>query len=185
MMTRVVSLTLAALVVAAGLVRAQSDGISVTPILAGGSVAAGFAAGPVVGPDVRTLVESGLVVTLTFVVDLKRPATGWIDRTVRSESVSASIKFDTLSGSYQVSRSQQGHVTFSDRTREFGEARDWATTFERIPLATDAALDPNDDYYIEVRASVSPRRTFSLWPSLWPFASADASVGRAAFTVIR
>ena len=79
-----------------------------------------------------------------------------------------------------VSRLHDGHVTWSDRTRDFTEARDWAGTFERIALATPADLDSNGDYYIDVRMSASPRRTFTLWP----FGS-DVRSGRAEFTFIR
>lgn len=179
---RLVRVIVAAAWLASAPARAQTgDGIEVRPILADGRVAAGFVAGAAVGPDVRALVESGLVVTLAFVVELKRPASVWLDRTIHSESVTSSIKFDTLSGTYHVSRMQQGHVTFSDRTREFAEARDWAATFERVPLAGEGVLDPNADYYVEVRMSTRPRRTFSLWP----FAGTDDRVGRATFTFIR
>jgi hypothetical protein len=159
---------------------AAGDGIVVTPVVADGTVAVSLAAAPAVGSDTRALVESGLLVTLRFVVDLKRPSIWW-DRTVRSQTVSSAIKLDTLTGMYHVSRLQDGHVTWSDRTRTFAEARDWSATFERIPLATQADLDSNGEYYIEVRMTTSPRRTFSLWP----FFGADARTGRADFTFIR
>ena len=157
-----------------------TDGITVTPIVSGGAVSVSFAAGAAIGTDVRSLVESGLLVTVTFAIDLRKPASVWWDRTVRSQVVASTIKLDTLSGMYHVSRLHDGHVTWSDRTRDFTEARDWAGTFERIALATPADLDSNGDYYIDVRMSASPRRTFTLWP----FGS-DVRSGRAEFTFIR
>jgi hypothetical protein len=157
-----------------------ADDLKVTAAVTGGAVSASFTAGPAVGSDIRPLVDSGLSVTLTFTVDLKRPATAWWDRTVHRELVASTIKFDTLSGTYHVSRLQQGHVVWSDRVKEFAEAREQATTFEGIPLPTAAPLDANAEYYIEVRMTTSPRRTFGIWPF-----SADAAAGRATFTFIR
>lgn len=154
--------------------------IRVTPIVTAGAVAASFVAAPALGADTRAVVESGLLVTLTFAVELKRPATGWWDRVIHSETVSSSIKLDTLSGTYLVSRTLQGHVAWSDRTKDFAQARDWATTFERVPLVRDAALDLNAEYYVEVRMTSSPRRTFSLWPF-----GGDERTGRADFTFIQ
>lgn len=175
-----VAVVLVTVTLAAALAAQNGDAVKVTPVVADGAVSVSFEASNALGGDTRAVVESGLLVTLTFVVDLKRPATGWWDRTVRSEVVSSTVKLDTLSGSYHVSRMHQGHVTWSDRTRAFTEARDWSTTFERVPLATQTDLDPNAEYYIEVRMTASPRRTFSLWPF-----GTDARTGRAAFTFIR
>jgi hypothetical protein len=180
MTVRVLALVFGTFALAAGVPAQETEAIKVTPIVADGVVAVSIDAAAAVSADTRAVLESGLLVTLTFVLDLKRPVSGWWDRTVRSQIVSSTIKLDTLSGSYQVSRMHEGHVTWSDRTRNFTEARDWSTRFERVPLATHADLDPNAEYYIEVRMTTSPRRTFSLWPF-----GADAETGRAGFTFIR
>lgn len=159
---------------------APADEIRVTPVIADRTVAASFAAGAALGADVREVVQSGLLMTLTFVVELRRPSGTWWDRTVGTTTVSSSIKFDNLSGIYQVSLMQDDHVTWSKQTKDFTEAREWLTSFDRVVLATDAALEPNADYYIRVRMRTSPRRTFPLWP--W---GTDEATGRADFTFIR
>ena len=69
---------------------------------------------------------------------------------------------------------------FGRQTKDFAEAREWLTSFARVVLATDAALEPNADYYIRVRMRTSPRRTVPLWP--W---GTDDGTGRADFTFIR
>lgn len=154
--------------------------IRVTPVIADGTVAASFSAGAALPSDARDVVESGLLVTLTFTVDLKRPATGWWDQTVGSRVVASSVKFDNLNRTYHVSRLQDDHVIWSDRTKDFAEARGWLTTFERVQLASDDQLQPNAEYYVRVRMRASPRRTFPFWP--W---NTDDGVGRADFTFIR
>lgn len=153
--------------------------IRVTPVVANGHVAVSFAAPGALGAEARELVQSGLLMTLTFVVDLKKPSAAWLDRTVAQVTVSSSVKFDNLTGVYHVSRMREGHVIWSERTREFAEARTHLTAFERVRVAEDEALQPNADYYIRVRMRASPRRTFPLWP--W---TPDDASGRAAFTFI-
>ncbi|MEO8484352.1 MAG: DUF4390 domain-containing protein [Acidobacteriota bacterium] len=161
--------------------RASVGDIRVTPIIADGRVAASFIATPSFGDDAQAVVQSGLLLTMTFSVDLKRPSGFWWDHTVGSATVAASVKFDTLTGVYQVSKSQDGQVTWSERTDDLPHAREWMTRFDRVPLATGDRLEPNADYYVQVRMRASPRRTFSLWP----FFGADDSVGRADFTFLR
>ncbi|MEO7890942.1 MAG: DUF4390 domain-containing protein [Vicinamibacterales bacterium] len=154
--------------------------IRVTPVVAEHQVAASFAAPAAFTEDAHAVVQSGLLLTFTFVVELRRPSGLWWDRTVSAVTVGSTAKFDNLTGVYQISKLQDGHVTWSDRTADLTEARTWMTTFDRVPLAAEKQLEPNGDYYIHVRMRASPRRTFSLWP--W---TGDDSAGRADFTNIR
>jgi hypothetical protein len=159
---------------------AVASDIQVTPIVADGRVSASFAAAGAFTDDVRALIRTGLLVTLTYTVDLRRPSTIWLDPTLGTVTVASSVKFDNLTGVYQVNKLQDGHVTWSERTSADADVRQWMTVFERIPVAGADALEPNGDYYVQVRMQMSPRRTFSLWP--W---SSDPASGRAAFTYIR
>jgi Domain of unknown function (DUF4390) len=180
-MSRGTAVALLVALVATGTVRAWTDSIRVTPIIADGRVAASFSATPSFGEDAQVVVQSGLLLTMTFTVELKRPSSVWWDRTISSAVVAASVKFDTLTGVYQVSKSQDGQVIWSERTEDLGHVRDWMTKFDRVPLATGDRLEPNADYYVQVRLRASPRRTFSIWP----FFGSDDGVGRADFTFLR
>lgn len=153
--------------------------IRVTPVVANGHVTVSFAAPGALGAEARELVQSGLLMTLSFVLDLKKPSAAWLDRTVAQVTVSSSVKFDNLTGVYHVSRMREGHVIWSERTREFADVRTQLTAFDRVRVAEDAVLQPNAEYYIRVRMRASPRRTFPLWP--W---TPDDASGRAAFTFI-
>ncbi len=179
MKTWVAGIVAGAMFGATALYAAGGD-IRVTPVLAEGVVAVSFNAAAAADAELRPVVESGLLLTLTFTVELKRPANMWWDRTVAHQTVGASVKFDNLTGVYQVSRTEGGHVTWSDRTRDFAEARQWLTTFDRVKLSAGDGLEPSSDYYILVRMRTSPRRTFPLWP--W---TPDDGAGRADFTFIR
>lgn len=167
-------------VAAVALLPIEPGEIRVTPVVANGSVSVSFSASAALGPDARELVQSGLLMTLTFIVDLKKPSAAWIDRDVAQVVLASSVKFDNLTGVYHVSRMREGQVIWSERTSEFAESRAWLTTFDHVRVAGNGDLQPNADYYIRVRMRASPRRTFPLWP--W---SADDGSGRAEFTFIR
>jgi hypothetical protein len=154
--------------------------IKVTPVVADGQVSVSFTAPGAIGPAMHELVQSGLLMTLAFTIDLKQASSAWFDRGLAQVSVSSSVKFDNLTGVYHVSRMRDDHVFWSERTSDFVKARAELTTFDRIALATDRQLQPNAEYYVQVRMRASPRRTFPLWP--W---TSDDSSGRASFTFIR
>jgi hypothetical protein len=160
---------------------ASSTGdIHVTPIVAEGHVTVSFTAGASFGDDARAVIQSGLPMTMTFSIDLKRPSGFWWDRTVGSVTVAAAVKLDTLTGVYQVSKSQDGQVMWSQRTNDLDSVREWMTTFDRVPVSTGDRLEANADYYVQVRLRASPRRTLSLWPF-----GGDDGAGRADFTFLR
>ena len=171
------------LTAAVGISAAQTGDIRVTPLVAGGEVSASFVAPAAFTDDARAVLESGLLLTFRFTVELRRPTGLWWDRTIREVSAGSSVKYDTLTGSYHVSRAVAEHVVWSDRTMDLAQAKAWMTTFDRVPLASAAQLEPNVDYYIRVSLRASPRRTFTVWP-LWPFGGDDGA-GRADFTNIR
>lgn len=167
-------------VVLGGALLAAVEGIQVTPVVADGQVSASFTAPAAFDSDVQDVIRSGLLLTFTFTLELRRPATVWLDPLLGTSTVAASVKYDNLTGVYQVSKLKDGRVFWSDRTQEAAQVRTWVTNFERVALTTQEPLEPNVDYYIRVRMQTSPRRTFPLWP--W---SGDSASGRADFTFIR
>ena len=165
---------------AALLVAAPPSDIKVTPVVSDGQVAVSIVAPDAIGHDARELVQSGLLMTLTFTVDLKEPSAAWFDRGLVQVTLASSVKFDNLTGVYHVSRLRDDHVFWSERTKDFAKAKSELTTFDRILLAAGGQLRPNTEYYIRVRMRASPRRTFPLWP--W---TSDDGGGRATFTYLR
>ena len=165
-------------VAAATLVAAD---VRVTTLVADGQVYASFTVPSAYSSDARDVVKSGLPLSCVFAVELKRSTALWFDRTIASATVMSSVKFDTLTGTYQVSKEQDDKVIWSDRTDQEDQMRTWLTAFDRVAIAARAPLEPNAEYYVQVRLHVTPRRTFSLWP---PWGHDDGS-GRADFTFIR
>ncbi len=145
-------------------VLAAQGAVRITPVLADDQVFATFAVPTVFSPDVHEAVQSGIVVTLTYSVELRRSSTLWFDRTVGGAEVASTVRFDPLTGAYQVSKLRAGTVHWSQQTQKEDEMRQWATEFERVPLESTAAMAERGDYYIRVRARDGLPRGFSLWP---------------------
>jgi hypothetical protein len=168
-----------ALVLTAGAAATTAD-IKVTPLVADGHVSASFVAPEAFTGDNRDVVRSGVPVTFNYLVELRRPSPVWWDRTVGSATVAALVKVDTLTSIYQVTKQQEGKVTWSQTTLNEDEMRIWITGFDRVAIHLNEALEPNADYYLRVRLQVRPHSKFSLWP--W---GRDDGSGRADFTFIR
>ncbi len=159
---------------------AQVRPIRVTPVVSDGQVAVSFAAPDAFTDDADAVLASGLLLTLRYSVELRRPSSLWWDRTISAVTAGATAKFDTLTGVYHVSKLVDDHVVWSARSKDLAEVRGWMTTFDRLPLASGDRLEPNVDYYVRVGLRMTPRRRFSLWPF-----GGDDSTGRADFTNIR
>ena len=161
---------------------AAAGEVTVTTVVSDGRVLASFAAPSAWTADIKELVRSGLVLTFSFDVELRRPAM-LFDSTLARVRIGSSVKFDNLTGTYQLSRLRDGRVVQSEPAHQEAPVRDWMTAFDRVPLEVAAPLEPNAEYYVRVRLYCSPRRTVSIW-SIWPFGRDDGS-GRADFTYIR
>ena len=178
-MTRTVKWWTVVAAVAIAIVTLSASDVKVTPVISDGKVFASFAAPAALSPDTFEMVKSGIQLTLTFVVELKRPST-FIDHTLGTATLASSVKYDTLTHVYQVSKQQDGRVIWSDRTEQEEEMRGWVTSFEKVRLEAGEPLEPNVDYYVQVRLRTTPKRAIVFWPF-----TRDDGIGRKDFTFIR
>jgi len=180
MMTRRAAAILCAWLAVAVTVLAADD-IRVTPLVVDETrIFASFQAASAFSADEETVMRSGLPLTFTYTIEVRKPASVWFDSTIGRTTVSASVKHDNLTGSFQVSKAQDGQVVWSESTTDETEARGWMTVFEKIPVAVTRPLEPNAEYYLRVRLHTNPRSRFSIWP--W---GRDDGSGRADFAYIR
>jgi len=158
---------------------AGSAQVKVTPVISpDGRVLASFSAPAAFSADAAQLMRTGVLLTFTFTVELRRPAPLWFDRTLAQTIVGSSVKYDRLTGAYQVSKHQDGRVLASERKSGDTDVLAWMTTFNQVPLVSPEPLERNAEYYVSVRLHTSPRPWFSLW-------GRDDGSGRGAFTFIR
>ena len=150
----------------ATLCAAALQAIQVVPLAREGRVMVSFQLADGYTDDVKDAIHSGLVTTFAYDVAIRRGAAFWFDRTVAEASISASVKYDTLTRKFTVTRALDGRMNGADSTESETIVRDMVTKFDRLPLFSSAGLEPNAEYYLRVRAHTSPRTTWALWP-LW------------------
>jgi len=183
MFVRSVFFLVVALVLSADPAAAAADTqkIQVVPLPRDGEILVSFQLAETLTDDIRAAINSGLTIRFQYTVELRRSATVWLDRTIDKHLVTATVKYDTLTRRYQVSRMIDGRIEWMDTTDS--EETAWkalTSDFARLALFHGVPLEPNAEYYVRVRANTSPRNASFLWP--W---SADDAVGFAKFTFIR
>ena len=160
---------------------AQEQSLYVAPLARDGQVLVSFRLAQTLTPELKTAIHSGLTVSFVYKVDLKRNSAAWIDRTMASTVVTATVRYDNLTRKYHLSRLFDGRTEDADTTEREDVAWAWVTTqFERLPLFRGVRLEDNAEYYVRVRAHTSPRNASFVWP--W---QGDDVVGLAKFTFFR
>ena len=129
--------------------------------------------------EVRDVVASGLETTFSFDIELRQPVTFWLDRTVDRVTVSASVRYDGLSGQYRVRRIVDERVEQVQVVKEEAAVRQLLTTLERLPLFNTRELEANGDYRVRVRVDRRPRTAWFRWPG-----DRAAALGRVSFTFL-
>ena len=157
-----------------------ADDIRVTPLVRDGEVLLSFNAPGAVTDELREAIRSGMVVTFTYDVALRQNAFLWFDRTIADAEIAANVRFDNLTRTFHVTRMVDGRVTWSQSSTDETQVRAWLTDFDRLKVFASGALQPNAEYLVDIRARISPRRAWLLWP--W---GRDDATGRASFTYIR
>ncbi len=155
------------------------DGIQVSTLIRDGRVLVSFALAEQAMTDAESTIQAGLPTTFTYDVELKHSVSLWFDRSLGSASVTATDQYDTLTGRHHLSRSVDGRLEDSRVTDDRAEVRRYVTEFDRLPLFSTSDLEPNTEYYVQVRAHTRPRVTWFFWP--WDRGLAS---GRAQFTFI-
>jgi hypothetical protein len=165
-----------------GMAAAMAGPVVVKPVVASDQrVLVSLQAPAAFTDETRGVMKTGLTLTFTFDVELRRPSSLWMDATLARTRVAASVRFDSLTATYLVSKERDGRVFWSAKAHDESQVRDWMTGFEPIALDLARPLERNVEYYVRVRLYAAPRSTVSWF---WPFGRDDGS-GRADFTYIR
>jgi hypothetical protein len=168
----------------AAVMAAQEQGqqaLQVIPLPRDGEVLVSFKLDEALTDDIRAAIHSGLTIKFVYKVDLRRSSAVWLDRTIKSAVVTATVRFDTLTRLYHYSRIVDGRIEFADNTDKEDVAWSALTReFTRMSLFRGTSLEPNGEYYVRVTANASPRTNAFVWP--W---RGDDAMGFAKFTFIK
>lgn len=158
--------------------RAQAD-VRVTTLARGDHVLVSLELRGAYTKEIRDVVASGLETTFSFEIELRQPVAFWLDRTVDRVWVSASVRYDGLTGFYRVRRIVDGRVEQERIVGEEAVVRRLLTSLEQLPLFSTEDIETNGDYHVRVRVDRRPRTGWFRWP--WDSA---AALGRASFTFL-
>jgi uncharacterized protein DUF4390 len=165
----------------AGPIGGPGQSVQVVPLPKDGEVLVSFQLKEALTDEIRAAIHSGLTIKFVYKVDLRRSSAVWLDRTIASAVVAATVRYDTLTSLYSVSRTVDGHTEWADTTAKEEVAWNWLTQdFARLSLFRGTALEANAEYYVRVTANASPRNSAFVWP--W---RGDDAMGFAKFTFVR
>src|SRR5262252_9737597 len=95
---------------------ASTQKVQVTPLSRDGEILVSFQLAQALTDEIRTAIQSGMMIKFVYQVDLRRSTSVWFDRTIDSHTVTATVKYDTLTRRYHVSRQIDGRTEWADVT---------------------------------------------------------------------
>ncbi len=174
---RYVAIVLIVVVAAVAVCSAQT--VQVTPLAKDGRILVTLRMNDVFTEEVRAAMHSGLRITFVYDIELKRSTALWVDRTLATSTVTATVEYDILTQRYLATRREDGRMVLSQTIEREDDARAWLTELEKLPLFTSSTLEGNSEYYLRVRAHTMPRNASFVWP--WE----GGVAGLAKFTFLR
>jgi hypothetical protein len=159
---------------------AAPDDIHVMSLVREGQVLVSFTVNNGFTEQIRESIRSGLPTSISYQVELRRSQPIWFDATLASATVTAGVRYDNLTRLHQLSRTIDGRGEEPRVTDNPEVVRAWLTEFKSLPLFSTRGLEPNGEYYVQVRARTHPRFAWFLWP--W---DRGWATGQAKFTFIQ
>jgi hypothetical protein len=105
-------------------------------------------------PSLHESLHSGVATHLRFTVELWQYSRLWIERRLQARTVERQITYNVLTKEYKV-LSVDGEQRDPYLTKSLREARRVVSELRVAKLAPVASLDPNELFYVRVRADVS------------------------------
>ena len=102
-------------------------------------------------------IENGVTMGFTFEIELRKSNTLWMDSLVSSNKVRHRVQFDSLKKIYRFSESGK-NVKRKIITKKESRYQKLMLTLKDIPIAPIYKLDPNEKYYVRVKADLETDR---------------------------
>ena len=102
-------------------------------------------------------IENGVPMGFTFEIELRKDNTLWVDSLVSSNKVRHRVQFDSLKKIYRFSESGK-NIRRKIITRKESRYQKLMLTLKNIPIAPIYKLDPNEKYYVRVKADLETDR---------------------------
>src|SRR5262245_26389266 len=138
----------ALLAIASSLLAQTGESLRIIPLVRDDHVLVSFDLQDGFTDDVRAAIRSGLKTTFTYNVELRLDVPGWVDRTIGTSTIGASVEYDNLKRLYSVSRVVDGRVDASKVTEDERVVREYLTNVVKMPLFRTSLLEANREYYV-------------------------------------
>jgi hypothetical protein len=122
-------------------------------------------------------IESGVQMGFTFEIELRKNNTAWVDSLVSSNTIKHKIQFDLLKKTYQFSELGK-NVRRKVTTHKISRYQKLMLTLKDIPIAPIFRLNPDEKYYVRVKADLETDRFWFPFNYIFffvPFSDFDTS----------
>jgi hypothetical protein len=102
-------------------------------------------------------IESGVPMGFTFEIELRKQNSAWVDSLVSSNTIRHKIQFDPLKKAYRFSEVGK-NVRRKVITRKMSRYQKLMLTLKDIPVAPLFRLNPDEKYYVRVKADLETDR---------------------------
>ena len=106
---------------------------------------------------IQEAINNGVPMGFTFEIELRKANTIWMDSLVSSNKVRHRIHFDSLKKIYRFSEFGK-NLKRNIITRKKARYQQLMLTLKNIPIAPIYKLDPNEKYYVRVKADLETDR---------------------------
>ncbi len=106
---------------------------------------------------IQEAIANGVPMGFTFEIELRKENTVWMDSLVSSNKVQHRVQFDSLKKIYRFSELGK-NVRRKIITRKESRYQKLMLTLKDIPIAPIYKLDPNEKYYVRVKADLETDR---------------------------
>lgn len=106
---------------------------------------------------IQEAIKNGVPMGFTFEIELRQENTAWVDSLISSNKVRHRVKFDSLKKMYRFSEVGK-NVRRKIITRNKSRYQKLMLTLKDIPIAPIYKLDPNEKYYVRVKADLETDR---------------------------
>ena len=127
-------------------------------------------------------IESGVPMGFTFEIELREANTLWADSLISSNKVRHRVQFDSLKKKYRFSETGK-NVKRHIITRKESRYQKLMLTLQDIPIAPIYALNPNEKYYVRVKADLETDRFWFPFNYIFffvPFSEFETSWARTS-----
>ncbi|MDA8164302.1 MAG: DUF4390 domain-containing protein [Desulfobacteraceae bacterium] len=109
--------------------------------------------------EMETALQNGMPVTFTFMVQLRKVRSSWLDRQIASLTFDHTLSYDSLKEEYRVELQEKGGKTVA--TRSLAEAKDLMAEVNGLRVVPLSRLEADQDYQLRIKAKLV-RKTLPL-----------------------